>query len=109
MVLCKFELEANGPWPELEGVTERATNKVIPRLLEGLHTQDGEKIKPCIIHGDLWKGNMGIDRDTRQVLLFDAGSYFAHNEMELGQALRVRFRLPGEGLFRPLPTKIPCI
>lgn len=27
---------------------------------------------------------MGVNRETGNSLLFDAGSYFAHNEMELG-------------------------
>lgn len=82
--VCKLDLEANGAWPELERATEQVANKVIPRLLKGLCTSEGKKIKPCIIHGDLWEGNMGIHLGTGQVLLFDAGSYFAHNEMELG-------------------------
>ena len=82
--VCKLELEANGPWPELELATNQVLNKVIPRLLDNLEEHEGVKIKPCLIHGDLWEGNMGIRKDTKETLLFDAGSYFAHNEMELG-------------------------
>jgi len=82
--VCKLDLETNGPWPELERATEQVANKVIPRLLDNLRTSEGEKIKPCIIHGDLWEGNMGVNMETGDTLLFDAGSYFAHNEMELG-------------------------
>lgn len=82
--VCKLDMETNDPWPELERAAEQVVTKVIPRLLNGLKTVDGEAIKPSIIHGDLWEGNMGISLETGQVMLFDAGSYFAHNEMELG-------------------------
>lgn len=81
--VCKLDLETNGPWPELECATKQIAEKVIPRLLGALQAE-GHPIKPCIIHGDLWEGNMGINMQTGDSLLFDAGSYFAHNEMELG-------------------------
>ena len=83
MSVCELDLETNGPWPELERATEQVATVVIPRLLESLQTE-GRQIKPCIIHGDLWEGNMGINIETEESLLFDAGSYFAHNEMEMG-------------------------
>lgn len=84
--VCKLDLETNGPWPELERATAQICDVVIPRLLDNLRTSEGsgEPIKPCIIHGDLWEGNMGINKATGDTLIFDAGSYFAHNEMELG-------------------------
>lgn len=81
--VCKLDLETNGPWPELERATHQVAWKVIPRLLGALQAE-GRQIKPCIIHGDLWEGNMGIKMETGDSLLFDAGSYYAHNEMELG-------------------------
>ena len=81
--VCKLDLETNGPWPELERATEQVAAKIVPRLLGALQTE-GRQIKPCIIHGDLWEGNMGINMETGLSLLFDAGSYYAHNEMELG-------------------------
>lgn len=82
--VCKLEREANGPWPMFQRVTQQVADKVIPRLLGYLRTSEGGKVKPSLIHGDLHEGNMGIRKATGQVLLFDAGSYFAHNEMELG-------------------------
>lgn len=82
--VCKLEKATNGEWPEFELATQQVANKVVPRLLGNLRTSDGEKIKPRIIHGDLYEGNVGINMETGQVLLFDAGSYYAHNEMELG-------------------------
>lgn len=82
--VCKLDIETNGPWPELERATQQVLEKVIPRLIGDLKSSDGGEIEPCIIHGDLWEGNMGIDLASGETLLFDVGSYFAHNEMELG-------------------------
>jgi hypothetical protein len=61
--VCKLDLERNGPWPEFERSMEQVAWKVIPRLLEPLQAK-GRHIKPCIIHGDLWEGNMGINMET---------------------------------------------
>ncbi|KAF1999062.1 hypothetical protein P154DRAFT_577449 [Amniculicola lignicola CBS 123094] len=81
--VCRLDLETNGSWIELERAIDLVVNKIIPRLL-GVLQQDGQSIKPCIIHGDLWEGNMGINKETGESLLFDASSFFAQNEMELG-------------------------
>ncbi|KAI0118717.1 Fructosamine kinase-domain-containing protein [Nemania sp. FL0031] len=81
--VCKLDFARNGPWPEFERVLDHVVSKIIPILLEPLQ-EDGKPIKPCLIHGDLWEGNVGIRKETGETLLFDAGSYFAHNEMELG-------------------------
>ena len=81
--ICKLDLETNGPWPELERATEQVATKVIPRLLGALQAE-GRQIKPSIIHGDLWEGNVGTNKETGDIILFDAGSYYAHNEMDLG-------------------------
>lgn len=81
--VCKKDLETNGPWPEMERATKQVANVIIPRLLGPLQ-ENGKTLKPCIIHGDLWEGNMGINLETGDSILFDVGSYFAHNEMELG-------------------------
>ena len=81
--VCKLDLAANGPWTELERATAQVVAKVIPRLL-GTLTSRGEKIKPCLIHGDLYEANVRIDVETGESILFDASSYYVHNEMELG-------------------------
>ncbi|KAK1764261.1 Fructosamine kinase-domain-containing protein [Phialemonium atrogriseum] len=82
--ICKIDRETNGPWPEMERATEQLITKVIPRLLGNLR-HDGEPIKPCIIHGDLWEPNLGINLETGELMMYDVGSYYAHNEMDLGQ------------------------
>lgn len=80
---CRRDVETNGPWPEMERATTQVADAVIPRLLGPLQ-ENKRKLKPCIIHGDLWEGNTGIVRQTGRSILFDVGSYYAHNEMELG-------------------------
>jgi protein-ribulosamine 3-kinase len=79
----EVDAEINGRWPELDAAAEQVINGVIPRLL-GVLQADGRTLKPSLIHGDLWGGNVGTSLETGDVVLFDAGSYYAHNEMELG-------------------------
>jgi len=81
--ILRLDIEVNGPWKELEDLAERVVNEVIPRLLGALES-DGRSIKPSLIHGDLWEGNIGTDLETGNIYIFDACSYYAHNEMEIG-------------------------
>ncbi|KAK3903586.1 Fructosamine kinase-domain-containing protein [Staphylotrichum tortipilum] len=80
--VCALDMKRNGPWPEYERAIDQIVQKVIPRLLDNLLDQ-GQPIKPCIIHGDLWDGNVGLRKNTGASILFDAGSFYGHNEMEL--------------------------
>jgi protein-ribulosamine 3-kinase len=82
--ICKLDIETNGHWYKMERATKQLVEKVIPRLLGNLR-HEGEPIKPCIIHGDLWEPNLGISMDTGDLVMYDVGSYYAHNEMDLGQ------------------------
>ncbi|KAI4272772.1 MAG: hypothetical protein LQ337_005070 [Flavoplaca oasis] len=82
--VLKLDIETNGSWAELEEAAEQTITKVIPRLCCALQAE-GRQIKATLIHGDLWEGNVGTHADTGDIILYDAGSYYAHNEMELGQ------------------------
>ncbi|KAL8782991.1 MAG: hypothetical protein Q9213_004948 [Squamulea squamosa] len=73
----------NGPCPVLEKVSSRVLDKVIPRLL-GVLESDGRSIRPVLIHGDLWEGNIATEKGTGNILLIDAAAYYAHSEMEIG-------------------------
>ncbi|ETS74942.1 hypothetical protein PFICI_13426 [Pestalotiopsis fici W106-1] len=81
--VSKLDTEANGPWPEMERATKQVLDFVVPRLLGDLK-QDGKPIKPSLLHGDLWEPNLGVDKKTGRLIMYDVGSYYAHNEMDLG-------------------------
>lgn len=86
------DTETNGVWPELQLVYERVQSHLIPRLIGALEAE-GRSVKPCLIHGDLWEGNVGNDGDTGDPWIFDCAAYYAHNEMELGIWRADRHRL----------------
>lgn len=71
-----------GKDPELVELTEEFVDKVVPRLLRPLQT-GGRDIKPSLCHGDLWDGNIQIDVDTNQPVLFDPCPFYGHHEMDL--------------------------
>lgn len=77
-----LDFEINGPWEELKRIEDQTLTHVIPRLIGALE-RDGRSIKPSLIHADLWNGNTGTAYDTGDIYIFDAGSYYAHNEMEV--------------------------
>lgn len=79
----KRELQVQGPHPELEALEEQVLTKVIPRLLRPMETE-GRKLKPVLVHGDLWHGNVGIDNETDEPVLYDCGSFYGHNECKYG-------------------------
>ncbi|KAL8716866.1 MAG: hypothetical protein Q9225_005838 [Loekoesia sp. 1 TL-2023] len=77
------DVKTNGQWPALEKVASRVLEKVIPRLLGALES-DGRSVKPALIHGDLWEGNIAMEKHTGKIFLIDAAAYYAHAEMEIG-------------------------
>jgi protein-ribulosamine 3-kinase len=81
--VVKLDNETNGPLPKLEAATANMIDRVIPRML-GILQADGRQLKPSLLHGDLWEGNVGTNLETGEIILFDAGSYYGHNEMDLG-------------------------
>lgn len=74
--------ERNGPWKNLEQVVDRLITHVVPQVLGPLEAE-GRIVKPALIHGDLWDGNVGTDRENGEIYVFDASAYYAHNEMEI--------------------------
>ncbi|KAJ9501631.1 hypothetical protein H2202_002593 [Exophiala xenobiotica] len=89
------EISQNGPQPEYEAAYRELVSHVVPKLLEPLQS-DGRVLKPCLIHGDLWEANTGLNLDTELPVVFDASAMYAHNEMELGmwRADIIRFGTP---------------
>lgn len=81
--------EINGTWKNLEQCADRLIKHVVPKLLGPLES-NGRKVKPTLIHGDLWDGNIGTDFKDGEIYVFDASVYYAHNEMEIAM-WRARF------------------
>ena len=79
----EHDKRANGVWMELDTLFNQVIDVVIPRLLGALEA-DGRAIKPCLVHGDLWEGNVGTEYNTGKIYIFDSCAYYAHNEMDLG-------------------------
>ena len=71
--------ESKGPDEELKKLFEQTMSKVVPRLLRPLET-GGRQIKPCLVHGDLYSGNVSIDAKTGRPVMYDAACLYAHNE-----------------------------
>ena len=65
------QLRDNAIDAELQRLVADTTQASIPRLLDAL------KIKPALIHGDLWSGN------ERNGKVFDSCACYAHSEFEL--------------------------
>ncbi len=83
MDVIKYDNETNGVWLEYGAACKQLIDVVIPRLLGALQSE-GRSIKPTLVHGDLWEQNVGIDMETGDIILFDPGCTYAHNEMEFG-------------------------
>ncbi|KAK7977290.1 Fructosamine kinase-domain-containing protein [Apiospora saccharicola] len=85
----------NGHWREYEEAFATLRARVIPRILEPLQA-DGRVLKPCLVHGDLWEDNTGIDVNTGGPVIYDASAMYAHNEYELGMWRQNGFKIGSE-------------
>lgn len=71
-----------GPCTELDELLPSLFEQVIPRLLHPLET-DGRKIKPVLVHGDLWCGNTAAVKDSPgRGVVWNPASFYAHKECE---------------------------
>ena len=63
-------------------------DKLVPKIdhfFKGIE----DKIKPSIIHGDLWSGNVSGVREhdgSTNVVIFDPATYYGHHEAEFGMS-----------------------
>jgi protein-ribulosamine 3-kinase len=73
---------------DLEDVLPPLFEKVIPRLLRPLESH-GRRVRPSLVHGDLWCGNTGITNDSSEEgIVYDPSSFWAHNECKNTQPPR---------------------
>ncbi len=87
---CIFKAESKAHMAEVQDgefsrMQEVIMNEITPRLLRPLQ-EGGRQIHPCVVHGDLWTQNIGIDRGTSEPLIYDAGVLYAHNECKHSSA-----------------------
>ena len=90
--MIEFEEAAHGKDERMERLKGPLFEKVIPRLLRPLEVGD-HSIKPCLIHSDLWPGNVMRDSDTNEVIIFDSCAFWGHNEADLGSWRAPRYRM----------------
>lgn len=84
------EVRTKGLDSEFETLVPVLFEKVIPRLLRPLESE-GRRVKPSLVHGDLWYGNAGVDGTSNDSLVFDACCLYAHNECESGTRKNPQF------------------
>jgi len=69
--------------PEDHKIQEKGAE--LMAAFEGICFSDLVEIKPSLLHGDLWSGNFGFDKEGNPVI-FDPSPYYGHNEADLGIA-----------------------
>lgn len=55
---------------------------ILTLVLPGLVGPEGQTVRTCRRHGDLWDG---IDNKIGHVYIFDVSSFYGHNKLELGE------------------------
>lgn len=71
--------QKNGPHEELSTLKRAFLEEVIPRYLGPLE-KEGRSIEPCLIHADLWPGNIKPKTSSDGLCMFDSCAYWGHNE-----------------------------
>lgn len=77
--ILRLREERAGPNPELDAILPPLFETVIPRLLRPLES-NGRRVKPSLVHGDLWCGNASVVKGTGEGVVYDPASFWAHNE-----------------------------
>jgi protein-ribulosamine 3-kinase len=65
----------------MDALSADMMTNVVPRLLRPMET-GGNSIKPVLLHGDMWHGNVSIDNQTNKPMLYDPGCLYGHHEYE---------------------------
>ncbi|KAL8883970.1 MAG: hypothetical protein Q9215_007886 [Flavoplaca cf. flavocitrina] len=88
----KQEQAVQGRSEELDELLVPFFEKVVPRLLRPLEWGE-TKIKPCLLHVDIWYGNIAERTGTDEPIMFDPAAFWAHNEYELDSFGVPRYKL----------------
>jgi fructosamine-3-kinase len=79
----KQDIAVNGKWPAYETAFEILISRTIRRLLCTLQ-ENGHRIVPTLVHGNLSAKNLGIGISDGMPVLFSPCPIYAHHEYELG-------------------------
>ncbi|KAK3986077.1 Fructosamine/Ketosamine-3-kinase [Cladorrhinum sp. PSN332] len=80
--VLRIREERAGPDRELDALPPNLFDKVIPGLIRPLETE-GRKLKPSLVHGDLWCGNACVVRGSGEDLVYDPAAFWGHHESSL--------------------------
>ena len=94
----QHDVKAHGVWPELDEIFQKALLQLIPRLI-GVMESEGRSIKPSLVHGDLWEGNVRLDCVTGDPWIFDCAALYGHHEYDLAIGCAKRHKLKNTGFF----------
>lgn len=64
-------------------------------------------LKPSLIHGDCWDGNTTMDMRTGECFVFDACSFYGHNEYDTGNWRAPRHKLSNKEYIRNYKRHYP--
>ena len=62
----RLDMQENGLWEELDKVSKQTLSQVLPQLL-GPFESEVRYVKPTLIHGDLWDGNIGTGFESEDI------------------------------------------
>lgn len=65
-----------------EGLSSVSVSQV-NEVISGLGGLLSHEVLPSLVHGDLWSGNLGFDRDALKPLFYDPAPYYGDREVDL--------------------------
>lgn len=86
--MIDLERTIHGSDPEMDALYSDIMTKVVPWLLRPLES-GGNKIILVLLHGDMCHGNVSVDNESDEPILYDTGSFFEHNEYEVSSGARL--------------------
>ncbi|RSM01632.1 hypothetical protein CDV31_011273 [Fusarium ambrosium] len=92
MILDREESLRGPHTPEDKELKDQFLNKVLPRYLRPLES-NGRSIKPCLLHADLWPGNIKYQLENETAIVYDSSGLWGHNEVDLGVIRNPRYPL----------------
>lgn len=103
--MLMHEEKTHGRDQRLDDLKAALFDTVIPRLLRPLES-GGRSIQPCLVHSDIWPGNIAVEAETHRVVLFDSCAFWGHNEADLGSWRAPRYKM-GDLFFQEYKKAMP--